>query len=93
VRTLKNEKLAFLYCFLLLFVFSSILSHMKVTKETLETDPRIERLLKNPNWRPAAEAAMAYLLHGTECPINSWRKSSTWAQVKMVYDELAGGKK
>jgi hypothetical protein len=61
---------------------------MKVTQELLHVDSRIERLLKNPNWRPAAEAAIAYLLRGVECPIISWKKSSTWAQVKMVYEEI-----
>jgi hypothetical protein len=60
---------------------------MKLTEETLRADSRIERLLKNPNWKPAAEAAMAFYFHGTECPITSWQKSSTWAQVKMVWEE------
>ncbi len=60
---------------------------MKLTEATLREDPRIERLLKNPNLKPAAEAAMAFYLNGTACPIASWQKSSTWAQVKMVYDE------
>jgi hypothetical protein len=64
---------------------------MKLTDETLRADSRIERLLKNPNWKPAAEAAMAFYLRGTNCPIISWQKSSTWAQVKMVFEEL--GKK
>lgn len=54
----------------------------------LRADERIERLLKNPNWKPAAEAAIAFLYRGTNCPITSWKKSSTWAQVKMVYEEL-----
>ena len=45
--------------------------------------------MKNPNWKPAAEAAMAFYFHGTECPITSWQKSSTWAQVKMVWEELS----
>jgi hypothetical protein len=61
---------------------------MKVTHDLLQADPRIERLLKNPNWRPAAEAAIAFLLKGEECPILSWKKSSTWQQVKMVHDEI-----
>ena len=61
---------------------------MKIKEDDLRADSRVERLLKNPNWRPAAEAAMAYLLRGVACPISSWRKSSTWAQVQMVYDEL-----
>ncbi|RRA49303.1 hypothetical protein [Acidipila sp. EB88] len=64
---------------------------MKLTESTLREDPRIERLLKNPNWKPAAEAAMAFYFNGTDCPIASWQKSSTWAQVKMVLEEL--GKK
>lgn len=63
---------------------------MTLTEETLKEDPRIDRLLKNPNWRPAAEAAMAFLFRGVNCPIASWRKSSTWAQVKMVFEELGG---
>ncbi len=61
---------------------------MKITKASLIADPRIERLLKNPNWKPAAEAAMDFLFQGTDCPISSWKKSSTWAQVKMVWEEL-----
>jgi hypothetical protein len=64
---------------------------MKLTESLLREDPRIGRLLKNPNWKPAADAAMAFYFNGTVCPIESWQKSSTWAQVKMVYEEL--GKK
>jgi hypothetical protein len=71
--------------FSLMSVYSA---NMKVTEEALKSDPRVDRLLKNPNWKPAAEAAIAYLLKGTECPIASWRKSSTWAQVEMVAKEL-----
>jgi hypothetical protein len=61
---------------------------MKITKATLIADPRVQRLLKNPNWKHAAEAAMDYIFNGTECQIASWRKSSTWAQVTMVWEEL-----
>ena len=63
---------------------------MNFTEGELRQDPRIERLLINPNWRPAANAAIAFLFRGVECPITSWRKSSTWAQVKMVFDEMSG---
>jgi hypothetical protein len=63
---------------------------MSVSEERLRKDPRIDRLLKNPNWSPAAEAAIAYFYRGKECPIQSWRRSSTWAQVKMVYEEMGG---
>jgi hypothetical protein len=59
-------------------------------KTALLDDPRIQRLLNNPNWKPAAEAAMKFFLEGKNCPIASWKKSSTWAQVKMVWDELNG---
>jgi len=54
----------------------------------LRSDSRIERLTKNPNWSGAAEAAIQHLIKGTECPIASWRKSSTWAQVVMVHKEI-----
>lgn len=63
---------------------------VKTTEEQLKRDPRVDRLLKNPNWRPAAEAAMAFLFRGKSCPIQSWRKSSTWAQVEMVLNEMEG---
>ena len=66
---------------------------MKITEETLKSDPRIERLLKNPNWKGAADAAVAYMVKGTECPIASWRKSSTWAQVEMDAKELSSKSK
>ena len=54
----------------------------------LRMDSRIQRLKNNPNWTGAAEAAIQFLIKGTECPIASWRKSSTWAQVVMVYKEI-----
>ena len=59
-----------------------------VDKTSLANDPRIQRLLNNPNWKPAAEAAMQFFLEGKTCPIASWKKSSSWAQVKMVWEEL-----
>jgi hypothetical protein len=61
---------------------------MKVSENVMRGDERIERLLKNPNWKPAAEAAIAWFLHDKDCPISSWKKSSTWAQVKMVWEEF-----
>ncbi len=54
----------------------------------LRNDPRVQRLLNNPNWEGAANAAIAFFVHGEACPIASWTRSSTWAQVKMVYEEL-----
>jgi hypothetical protein len=67
-------------------------SEKKITEDDLKREPEIKRLLTNPNWRPAAEAAMRYLLEGVSCPITSWRKSSTWAQVEMVYGRLSHGR-
>jgi hypothetical protein len=60
----------------------------KPDKVVLANDSRIQRLFNNPNWKPAAEAAIKFFVDGEICPIASWRKSSSWAQVKMVYDEL-----
>ena len=57
-------------------------------EEALRRDPRVERLLKNPNWEGAANAAIANLIGGEPCPIASWRRSATWAQVAMVHGEL-----
>lgn len=62
--------------------------YMPIDKNTLKADFRIQRLLNNPNWQPAAEAAMKFFVDGKSCPITSWRKSSTWAQVEMVWEEL-----
>lgn len=61
---------------------------METIERLLKQDPIVERLLKNPNWRPAAEAAIAHLVHGEDCPIGSWKKSATWAQVKMVFERI-----
>jgi hypothetical protein len=57
-------------------------------EQALRRDERVVRLLNNSNWKDAAEAAIACFSRGVECPIESWRKSSTWQQVKVVFDEL-----
>ena len=62
---------------------------MKITREALTGHPIVQRLLANPNWKPAAEAAMDFFLDGTECPIASWKKSSTWSQVKFAWEKLS----
>jgi hypothetical protein len=54
----------------------------------LRNDPRIQRLLRNAAWKPAAQAAIDRFIHGKDCQIQSWNRSSTWAQVEMVYKEL-----
>jgi len=62
-----------------------------ILKQKLLEDPVVARLLNNPNWAPAARAAIAELVDGKKCPVSSWRKSSTWQQVQMVLDEVKSG--
>ena len=58
------------------------------TEQLIRQHPTVKRLLNNKNWKDAAEAAIAYYSHGQPCQVEGWKKSSTWAQVKMVFDEL-----
>ena len=60
-------------------------------EEHLRADRRVRRLLENRSYQGTAEAAIAFLIRGENCPVTSWRNSSTWTQVKMVHRELAGG--
>lgn len=57
----------------------------------LRRDPNVQRLLKNSNWKGAADAAIAYLIHGKECSVPSWRTSNTWKQVEAAYEQLQEG--
>jgi hypothetical protein len=57
-------------------------------RQELLAHPIVTRLLNNPNWEPAARAAMAFLIDGKTCPVVSWRKSSTWQQVQLALDEV-----
>jgi hypothetical protein len=59
-----------------------------VLRHELTETETVQRLLANKNWRGAANAAIDFFVDGTPCPIPSWPKSSTWAQVKMAFDEL-----
>jgi predicted RNase H-like HicB family nuclease len=58
------------------------------TEQLIRQHPTVKRLLKNRNWRDAAEAAIAYYSHGQPCQVEGWKESRTWAQVRMVFDEL-----
>jgi len=58
------------------------------TEQLIRQHPTVKRLLHNKNWKDAAEAAIAYYSHGQPCQVEGWKKTSTWAQVKMVFDEL-----
>jgi hypothetical protein len=73
--------------FLGFFVYAYSMSKDAIKQKLLE-HPIVTRLLNNPNWAPAAHAAIAELVDGKRCPVNSWRKSSTWQQVQMVLDEI-----
>ena len=64
----------------------------QVSRRELESHPYVVRLLGNLNWKPAAEAAIAYVLEGKSCPIASWRKSSSWSQVEAAYNEIKTAK-
>jgi len=59
-----------------------------VLRNQLLDHPIVQRLLNNPNWKPAAVAAVDHLVDGKKCIVPSWVKSSTWKQVQMAYEEL-----
>jgi predicted RNase H-like HicB family nuclease len=59
------------------------------TEQAIRQHPIVQRLLHNKNWRDAAEAAIAYYSRGQECQVESWKQSRTWAQVKMVCEEVS----
>ena len=50
--------------------------------------PDIQRLLTHQNWRPAAEAAIAFFAHGTPSPVDEWPRSRAWQQVGAVFERL-----
>jgi hypothetical protein len=58
------------------------------TEQLIRKHPKVKRLLNNRNWRDAAEAAIAYYSHGQPSQVEGWKESRTWAQVKMVFEEL-----
>jgi hypothetical protein len=65
----------------------SVPTNASECEDSLRQDARIQRLLNNNNWKDAADAAIAYFARGTQCSIESWKKSSTWQQVKVVFEE------
>lgn len=64
----------------------------RIGQEALRTKllnhPIVERLRNNPNWKPAADAAVDHFVDRKKCTIPSWIKSSTWKQVEMAFDEV-----
>jgi hypothetical protein len=62
---------------------------MNPVENTLRNSPQIKRLLDNPNWKSAAEAAIAYFCRGAPCTNPKWLETSTWNQVRDVYKQLA----
>jgi hypothetical protein len=57
-------------------------------EKALRQQQPVQRLLGNKNWRDAAEAAIAYYARGEQCSVESWKRSSTWQQIKVEYDKL-----
>ena len=60
-------------------------------RNKLLNHPIVERLRNNPNWKPAADAALDHFIDHKKCTVPSWVKSSTWKQVEMAFDEIMRG--
>jgi hypothetical protein len=63
-------------------------TNKEVLRNKLLDHPLVQRLRNNPNWKPAAEAAIDYFVDSKKCIVPSWIKSSTWKQVQMAYEEI-----
>jgi len=63
-------------------------SNTEALRYKLLDHPIVQRLLNNPNWKPAAEAAVNHFVDNKKCIVPSWVKSSTWKQVQMAYEEI-----
>ena len=63
-------------------------SNAEALRNKLLDHPIVQRLLNNPNWKPAAEAAVNHFIDHKKCIVPSWVKSSTWKQVQMAYEEI-----
>jgi hypothetical protein len=71
-----------------LFAPDTFKGKVYIAEQALRQDQRLQKLLKNSNWKDAAEAAIVFFSRGVECSVESWPRSSTWQQVKVVFDEL-----
>jgi hypothetical protein len=60
-----------------------------VIRKRMLADPVVKRLRNNRSWKPVADAALDYFVDGTPC-LMPWMESSTWKQIKVVFDEIAG---
>lgn len=60
----------------------------EAVKQALFRHTLVARLRRNPNWAPAADAAVDYFAFGKKCEVKSWEKSSTWTQVRVAFDEI-----
>jgi hypothetical protein len=52
---------------------------------------RVQRLLRNSNWKAAAEAAIRFYVDGVPTPVQGWNKTRTWQQVYAAYNETYTG--
>jgi hypothetical protein len=49
----------------------------------------VQRLLRNPNWSPTAEAALAYFVNGIPSPDDGWLRTGTWKQIcSACFDQI-----
>jgi hypothetical protein len=51
-------------------------------RQALLAHPYVVRLRKNPNWQPAADAAIAYFIDNKNDGEAEWGTTRTWARVK-----------
>ena len=58
------------------------------TEQLMREDPRVQRLLGHKKWRHPAEAAIAFYSRGEACNVEGWKDTSTWKQVRAVYEEV-----
>jgi hypothetical protein len=63
-------------------------SQPALLEATIREDTQITRFLRNNNFRYAAEGAIQFFCRGIQCDNPKWPTTSTWYQVKSVYDRL-----
>lgn len=56
--------------------------------DLLRHQEAVQRLLRHDDWRPTAEAAIAYFTKAVEPPAAGMKGNSTWQQVAAVYEDL-----
>lgn len=57
-------------------------------RSQINSHPVIKPLLKNPAWKPVAQAAINFFVDNKDTKIDYWKKSDVWKQVETVFNEL-----